>query len=94
MSKITHVHRDNSGEIELVQLDDGKIMSRIDAAAKAMSGEFWIGKTKGFQKAGDDSSWVFSSFIQSRLTSPRTQMTSFSPPRFCHSIKKAQLREQ
>lgn len=39
MSKITHVHRDSSGEIELVQLDDGKIMSRIDAAAKAMSGE-------------------------------------------------------
>ena len=42
MSKIVETHKDSSGEVQIVKLDDGRIMSKIDAASKAMSGELFL----------------------------------------------------
>ena len=42
MSKIVEIHKDESGEIQLVKLDDGRIMSRIDAAIKVQTGELFL----------------------------------------------------
>lgn len=42
INQIVEVHRDNSGEIQLVKLDDGRILSRVDAAIKINMGELCI----------------------------------------------------
>lgn len=45
INKIVEVHRDSSGEIELVKLDDGRIMSRTEAVTKMNSGELFLADT-------------------------------------------------